>query len=666
MKSHKNDFLLKQTVSPCQQKGTGKTLILIETEAQVKDCLSWLDDLKCEKLLIAVTPFAMYELDRHGMKYMILEDYYDSQELYHMGLDNFRKVEDLCTLIDTAIHQTNSKIAGYNIKPAMFSYLDLKVIYDSVTIHIFQLSKMINTEKPDFVYVYDSDVHSFDPDNVNKSNTSMYFDVRESICTRVISLNGWNTQVKILPKISQCSEDFVTKEKGIYNKISKVKTWLKTHPDLFGLALIIQKHCWRGIIEWIKNLNTKKRIPILLYGAGYNWDDCYVELMKGGIGPIYRISYDFVHRNPIDRDFDNLNFVWGGLQNNPDFKKFFVYMDIDFYPIFKDRFEFLVKRISVTCAIDVHDTMILIDKKKIKAVVSSTFSSFGANSAAQAAHNSGIPVFTWQHGGYGAMEKHPFAVYTELINTDVNFVFGDGVVESHIQEANRYGTEMISIGSSSIEYIKNSKSIKKEHSATKVILYATSTYNQNNLSISTPPPFLDTSFWCTQQAIVDVLGKYDDCSIIIKLHPTELSQLPPLKAYIKDREFNNIKFIHREKTFTELLNMVDIVVIDMPCTTILQALTTEKPIFAYTGHIYYNEHAQRLLSKRAICSQELSEFLFELNRYLSKNLYEPDVNNTEFLKMYGITSKEGTAGVRVSKELKRIINNFHLKINSKK
>lgn len=41
-----------------------KTLILLETEVQVRDCISWLDDIDGERRIIALTPFPMHELDK--------------------------------------------------------------------------------------------------------------------------------------------------------------------------------------------------------------------------------------------------------------------------------------------------------------------------------------------------------------------------------------------------------------------------------------------------------------------------------------------------------------------------------------------------------------------------------------------------------------------------
>ena len=45
----------------------------------------------------------MYELEKQSFSYKILEDYHDPKELYKIGINNFRKVEDICNMIDSRI-----------------------------------------------------------------------------------------------------------------------------------------------------------------------------------------------------------------------------------------------------------------------------------------------------------------------------------------------------------------------------------------------------------------------------------------------------------------------------------------------------------------------------------------------------------------------------------
>ncbi|MFH1429683.1 MAG: hypothetical protein ABIH39_08070, partial [Candidatus Margulisiibacteriota bacterium] len=64
-----------------------------------------------------------------------------------------------------------------------------------------------------------------------------------------------------------------------------------------------------------------------------------------------------------------------------------------------------------------------------------------------------------------------------------------------------------------------------------------------------------------------------------------------------------------ECSFTDLLPLADVVVIDLPSTVLLQALTTSKPVFVYTGHLHIDDRAQKLLSRRASCHQNWPAWL---------------------------------------------------------
>lgn len=638
-----------------------KILILLENEEHVKDCISWINEIKGEKLIVALTPFAIYELDKHGYNYKIPEDYYSSDELYQIGFGNFKKVEDLCDLIDIKIQENCSDFTELNIKPSMFSFYHLKIIYDAMTIRVFQLSKIIDTEKPCDVYFYDSAKYPF---GAYESASYLLFNQMESLYSQLLLLGEWNVGLKLLPHLPRCrSKTSKINNKTIFAKFKKcLSIWLIGHPELYDFVFTIKKIGFSGSIHWLKKyLYRTKYSSVLLYGAGYNWDDCNEDLRAEGIAPLYRISDDFHWLDQATKqDLDSLHIAWIRLQENSEFMNFFIFHNIDFFPLVKERFEFLVKQMSIACLIAVQDVTNLIDTKNIRAVIASTFSTCVSHSTAQAAHNSKIPVITWQHGGYGAMEIHPLVNYCDLINSDMHFVFGDGVIDSYLQAAKKYETELIVVDSPLLECINYRDTITRDDTSNngQNILYVTSSYLQNSFNISTLPAISDITFWKIQKSIIDILGQHDNHSITIKLHPSN-SGTHPLQSYSVDQKYGHFKFIQREKSFTELLQTADIIVIDLPFTTILQALNTNKPIFVYTGCVHYNQNAYRLLSKRAICCINLNDFLCKLDKYLTDNVYEADFSNTDFLEMYGMGSKDSTSKKKAPKELKQIINTFN-------
>nr|WP_321419190.1 hypothetical protein [uncultured Methanomethylovorans sp.] len=639
--------------------GKIKVLILLESVDQVTDFLNRINEIEGEKLVIALTPSVMYELDKNGISYNIPEEYYDPEELFKLGLNNFKIVEDICNMIDLEIQQHIPEFEDLNINPGLFSFYSIKIFYDAITIRIFQLSKITTSESPSVVYVYDSLKYPF---GSCASAPYLLFDHKESLYSQLLTLSDWNFSVKMLTNPVRHDNNSCELTTPLFSSTikAKLKVWLTKHPILYDLALNAQKKGIIGPLYWLsRSLFQKKGLPVLLYGSGYNWDDSYDNLISEGIHPIFRTLDNFDYLNKSSGiAIANLSETWFKLEENSDFKSFFVLTNIDFSVMVKDRFEYLVKQMSVSCLIAIKETMSLIENKRIKAVIASTFSTCVGHSVAQAAHNSYIPVITWQHGGYGMNELHPILSYCDFINSDFHFVFGNGVIDSLQNDAEKYGTVLVSVGSSSLECIApNGINIVSDRCEEMQILFATTSYLETDTSISTFPPFSDNLFWQTQKSIVDVLGKHPEKSITIKLHPSTTGT-HILESYVSDKGYSNFKFIRREKTFPELLQTTDAVIIDLPFTTIVQALMTKKPIFVYTGHVHYNEDAHTLLSKRAICLQDLDDYLSELDTYLNSGVYKADLNNTEFIEIYGLSLKNGSARVKAGQELRKIIEHF--------
>jgi hypothetical protein len=145
---------------------------------------------------------------------------------------------------------------------------------------------------------------------------------------------------------------------------------------------------------------------------------------------------------------------------------------------------------------------------------------------------------------------------------------------------------------------------------------------------------------------------------VIKFNPNRLSMDPPMKGFSEEKGFTNFNFIKNERRFIDLLPESDVVVIDVPTTTLLQSLTTTKPVFVYTGHLHIDENAFEMLQKRAYCYSDLNEFTKALDNYLlGKNIGEVDLEDTVFLEYYGMHKLNGKAGQRAAQLVKSKIDN---------
>ncbi len=644
-----------------------KALILLEHEGQVTHCLEWLDEMKGHKQFIALSPFVMHELDKQGIPYKIPEDYYTHQEFSQSGISSYQKVENICQIIDKTLQKACPALQDLGIKPALFNFYYQKMLYETTIVRLFQLFKITDTEKPDVVFIYGSDSYPF---GISAEAAYTSFDNRESIYARILALDGWNMPVVILPGV-QYPENAPAQGKdiqGIPNKLRvRVVEWLQAHPKLLALALAVQRWEWRGLFGRLKwYLQANKSTPVLLFGAGYNWEDCWQELRAAGISPVFRMDDDLGHwlgEPPSEGvNCEDLLNSWEELIADGEFRRFFVWKDIDFFPVVEDRLRFLVERLTLACLKAYEEASGLLKNKGIKLVLGSTFSTCTSRSVSQAARNMNIPVVTWQHGAYG-VKYSPIFHYLDLTGSNVHFVFGEGIVEYFTESAKRFGARLVPVGSASLDVLTRkhqsarvSRYIRLNQEK-KVVVYVTTNLHQNDFYIrrhDLPMPS-DNHNWRRQQAILDTLGNYGDYTIIIKEFPSLFGRDAPLRSYATEKSFENCQFIKNECSFADLLSVADAIVMDACSTPLLQALTTSKPIFVYSGP-YIGEQFQRLLGQRASCYQDFRSFLQAIDRFLSGGVMDVDLNDTEFLRKYG--THEGASGLRAAEALNEIIQNY--------
>lgn len=625
-----------------------KILILLETELQVNDCLA--QELSGEKIIIALSPFAMYELDRKGIKYKIPEEYYSPQDLYSLGMANFQRIEDLCDIMDNCISRWCKEAGELKIRPALFIFYSLKMIYDAMTIRIFQLSNIFDIEKPDVIYIHDSRLFPFRYKNDDEG--FFRFDNRDSLYSKLLKLDGWKKEIIFFDIESNNEPELKPANSPLFHGLKK---YIFSKPDISNLAMIIKKDGLKGIFFWIKYLiYSKERKHIGLLGGGYNWDDSLKEILSEKIGPIYHFNHGGEELFNNNNQDINLNNAWNELYSSRIFIDFFSFMGIDFLSILKERLEFIVKRSTKACIKTEKDMEGFINKNNIKAVISSVIATSLDHSAAKAAHNQKVPVITWQHGAYGAFH-HQIINYLDLISSDYHFVFGDGVKEQYTQQAISYGTKIVSTGSAALDRLAI-KFSRERQSESRKILYITAAGYQNHLYISHYPPFSDNYFWQTQKAIIDTLGKHPEYSIIMKLHPTPYYRKLDFKSYTDEKKYSNFEFIMNEKSTEELLLLADTVILDIPSTVLLQSLTTSKPVFVYMGHARFDPAPLQLLMNRAVCHENLEEFILKLEDYLTNKNYSKDLSNKDYLLRFGTYLDKGFASRRAAEALRQIID----------
>jgi hypothetical protein len=649
------------TKNQIEVKSNPKVLVLLEDENQVQDYLVREIHIPGEKTLIALSPFAMYELDRQRVTYKIIEDYVNSKTLFALGLNNYSKVEDICNLIDSHVHKKLPELKDLGIRPDFFSFFSLKVMYDSVTIRLNQLSKLIDCEKPDTILVYQSKLVLN-----NKINGVGYLlpNIQESIYSQLLNLHFNKINVETLPEISEIK----TEKKGkkdvlVSNKLRNIVLKIvESNPIIYDFAVTFKKIGWNaGLRKFISIIVNRRKFhdyPVMLFGGGYNWDYCRDYFKNVQIAQILRVfneKSEWIESESKAKNKVILD-LWKEIKNDPLFRSHFKWDDFEFFPVLEEKFLFLIERVVPSCLRNYNEAAHLLKYNNIKALIVSTSTNCFAHIYSRAARNQQIPVIFWQHGNY-SYSNHPMIVYNDIISSDYFLVFGEGILKKFNKDAEKYGTKLIPIGSAALDSLMN---MEKKRDKKLTVLYASMTFLQNRLYISNSPPFSDNQQWLTLKNILNVLGKHVEIHTIIKMKP--IYREPPIKEYSEEKGYDNFQFIWDEYGFIDLLPKADIIVLDVPSTILLQSLTTKKPIFVYTGQLNIDETALKMLNKRAYCYDDLNTFTSKLNEFLSgRGIGDVDYTNTEFLEHYGMYELDGKAGERAANTVKSIIETWEKK-----
>ena len=141
-----------------------KRIFLFENEEQVNANISRINK---NDVAVALTPFAQYELEKLGIVHKIIEDYFDIEKAYQIGIENYQKTVELCKSLDIHLHNLYPSIKEEKINPASFSFYYIKMVYDALVLRSFHLLNLIENEKPDEIFICKTKDYGFGDDDAS-------------------------------------------------------------------------------------------------------------------------------------------------------------------------------------------------------------------------------------------------------------------------------------------------------------------------------------------------------------------------------------------------------------------------------------------------------------------------------------------------------------------
>ncbi len=632
-----------------------KTLFFLEDPKKIDHIIQDITKITGQFVYISLTPGASYAFEKSNIPYKSICKYGGKEERYQQGMENFQRFDRIATILDKELAYLHNIPT---LTPARYSIFNLKILFDVLWNIIHILKRIIETEQPDFIRLYATPQV--------KSGDGLYaFSYDESVYAEFLNMPGWNVPIEII----QETEPDIPDQRIMGKKNSSVShflTWIKEHDLFFNLGLIGKREGIGSVVAALYYYVTCwHRKPVLIYESGYNWDDSLVELYRAGMIPVCRIS-DETFNKASSRDNNYREEVRKVCNEHPGIREFNQILGIEVSALFFERFSQIIGRSIQESITAYHLARRIIPQKKIHCLLHSVRDLAIGHAIVQAAHDAGIPVVSWQHGGAGYY-YHPIMPFIEFINSDWHFVFGKRVAESYRTTSESVGLEKIPIfvpvGSSSLDlfYRNGKKSAIKQ--ANKPVVYITSSYLRSIYLISTltEPLDWDEHLWDVQKQIINLAEKNPDKEFVIKLHPLHKNKEPPL-SYVTDHGIKNVKIITSEMTVRELTDIADFVIFDIISTGILQVLTSDLPVFVYTGLDVCDEETVLQLKKRAYVNDNIENFTANIDEYIkTKQVMHSSVDclNGDFLVEYGTDIHTNNSAGRAIAKLKEIISGWY-------
>jgi len=368
-----------------------RKLLLVDHEQQVKDMIWRLrleGRLLTDNQWISLSPWASAELDDRAIPYLTQDYFIDEEELEELTDETFQKTKEIFTRWD------NKYFKG--ITPFMYRIHEFYLVLSNLYYRIYCLKKILEGSDTNEVWVHTTKWYA-------PVERNFVFDQRQCLWGRILALPGWENllgrqlNIKILPEVKSSHK--------------RVKTFQPSSTKLFVanmIARFLPKKKEKGILLLITPVAEWKSFIKSFVKEGYKFQVLDPNKWCRKIPKIFQLYFPRFWRREVVKENP---FVF---EEQLDFLSILI---LPFKQLFQEA-EYSMKVYSKACK--------YLRKLKPKAILTSTKFLY-TFVVCRAARDSGIPVYTVQHGSMGYY-YHKTLPYLDLVETDYFVTYGSKVV----------------------------------------------------------------------------------------------------------------------------------------------------------------------------------------------------------------------------------------------
>jgi len=596
---------------------------------------------------VALGPSSMHKLEMKGIKYLIPEQFCGLEDIEKACVNQFEKVSEVCKKLDLSMLDLHPFLLKWDIKPFFYNLWMLGHVVDAVLSRYLWLKSILSNFPDHTVYIHKGPTSPWETDQ-------FFFGHRETIWGNLLALAGWKNEIILLP------EDSFSRDQS-YSDISFTRSWLKNYVEyhfsvirnnsmIKTIVFSFMNRIWKNII---RTLCEKYRMDnTYIVSSLYDWQPMLDLFMEDGKSIFFLSDMkDILKKRKSVRDIQD-NIIW------EEFVGSFPSDEIDYVSLIKDRVLWIVNEAPLLAEKIINELERNFGSNGYTVVLSALIPYYSELVMRKYFLQKGNTVLVYQHGSVWFDRRISQRIdIGGMTNASMLLTYGEAVTDAFLKSDINRQCLVKSVGSTRLDKLKNvnGKVSSSEHVKYR-ILYVITSYYYSRWYCGFSPPFSDRFYYREQMILIKNLIKMvesiGNISLTIKLHPN-FEEDPP---WINDfKRSDNVRLI-RDTSFVELMSDHNIIVIDSPTTTLLQAISTRLPVYALTSIVKPSQNDLHILKKRAVCCDSAESMIEVLKKHIEDGSYRANVDDNEYEKLYCTYLDDGKSERRVYSLVKDLIS----------
>lgn len=487
--------------------------------------------------IVALEPHAQVALEQAGRPFARPEDYVEDGAVQEAGLANFSIVEDLCAAIDAILAARLPQVAEHRLLPARWDLMALKPLYDGLSLRAHLLLTILDRERPHEVAWFP-----------RPPAGSLY----GSLLAVLVPAAGAAT--RLLPP---CDPPPPAARSGL------------------GL-----RSRTRGALGRLARSGRRgDGLHVLFLDSLYGLPAIAAELRRIG----HTVTFW-----PAGRMSDvrvDMSRVWSGVEADARVRQAFVRDGLDLWPAAAPRLRGLLDQ-GVPYVLGQHAAAVrILASARPEAILTSVAAFPREKAICHAARSAGVPTIVSRHGELGSRHV-PMVAHQDVESVDWALCWGRWEADWTARHAPRpvgtvvVGAPMIEEAVARAPARERIRALLGVEGDARVALYVPTGLSGEEWYASRRAP-TDSAYFRQETAIVRTLARLEGTRVVVKEHP--FGRPTPLEAWCAPLAVVDLLY---EPEFSQLIHLADLVVLDAPSTTLVQALFGSAPIYVIDHPVF--------------------------------------------------------------------------------